>query len=258
MIVLPPNAVALIRDETGSLGEPRAVFPLSTTIKVLGWGTAVVSLLMATAVPIVLSMNLLKGSEGAKSAAIGLAALFGVLGLGLALYMVYFSGLCFLVFRDALVKVHRGRLTILPWKELKHVWIEPTGGGRKFTVTTTAGAKVRFHYEIRNSAALGKTIESEMVNALRPSAERAIDQGETVAFGPLGVSQEGVHKGDDLLPWDELSEFSTGYNPAMRRWQLFIGRKGKLTKWFAGSTHKIPNLQLLTELVHRARPDLDK
>jgi hypothetical protein len=258
MSSLPPDLQTAIHGKDATLGELEAIFPMAPWLRIVGWSLAILFLVMAIALPILMAVDTRPGQEVGKAICGVIAAILGLGGLAFVWWLRSSRGYHLVVFRDALVEVHPPKITLLRWSELNEVWIEPIAIGRKVKVTSTAGATVSFDIGISRPEELVAIVEKRMVDTLLPKAEAVIKTGKNVAFGPLALCEEGLRNGEYLLSWAELSEFSIGYNPGVRRWQLILGQKGKMIKWFVGSTHNIPNLGLFTELVRRARPDLIK
>src|SRR5262249_7794114 len=149
--------------------------------------------------------------------------------------------LSFVVFDDALVKLHRGRTTLFRWDEIKAVRevIHPVGN--RYRITTNDGRRLKLDYQIKNVNALGEVVMGKVMDRLRPRAMRQLEEGGTVNFGPLGVSREGLTCKEKHLPWEDVDRITVARIPQARMVQLQVKQKGKLIPWCMVNVGTLPN-----------------
>ena len=90
---------------------------------------------------------------------------------------------------------------------------------------------------------LGDTVMEEVTDLLFARAEEAIQRGETVEIGEIGISQQGLHGSEGLLHWKEIesAQFQAG--------TFTITQNGKQQPWFQEIITGMPNAMLLLRLV---------
>lgn len=184
-----------------------------------------------------------------------LAALPGVLGL--------------VLFLRAWLRRHR-RVYILPngfawtdgrdkgyiaWPDIREVRQEvtrhsvngiPTGTTHKYALTLSDGSRRVFGDRWPGIGELGDTIDEQSTRLLLPEAVRRFSEGETVAFGPLALSREGIQFKGEALPWEEVKDMnlSAGF--------VTISKEGKWLRWANLAVSQIPNVQTFLTLAGQA------
>jgi hypothetical protein len=100
-----------------------------------------------------------------------------------------------LIFAKALVKMAGNKASIWPWKEISEVYQHYLHPGlflaNKLWITRVDGEKTTIE-GMRDQAALAEEIQNRVARHQLTSAIEAIDDGEAVTFGKLGVSQAGL------------------------------------------------------------------
>ena len=146
----------------------------------------------------------------------------------------------------------RGRRTIpMHWHEIESVSesIWATSGhaqDQSYTCTLRLhGKKYAFSGNIENARELGRTIEREITRRRIASDWQQIKQGEKLRFGPLCISKEGMYKGSDLVPWDQISQVH------IFQGVIAIAKDGVPQKWPLVRIARIPNFFLFVALIHQ-------
>src|SRR5262249_50295146 len=127
-------------------------------------------------------------------------------------------GLRVLVFPEGVVRVQGNRAVAFFWDEVEtvlqkknlHTWTQLLEGKLIYTVTRTSGAQLRFDEAPPNLPLLGGILQRETLKHLVPRALDALRAGETLTFGPLRVTHEGVSRGPETVPWQRLREVKLG------------------------------------------------
>lgn len=116
-----------------------------------------------------------------------------------------------------------------------------------YTVRRPDGTTLKFKDGLRNVESLGNTIARAATQYLTPRAIAAYNSGAPVAFGSLSVSQQGISKGQTLLPWNQFQ----GYQISNGR--LLIRQQGKRLNWSSTPVRNVPNLFVFVALMDSIR-----
>jgi tRNA-binding EMAP/Myf-like protein len=92
---------------------------------------------------------------------------------------------------------------------------------------------------------LGRAIQKEVTQRLLSQAHDALNAGQTVDFGKVGVSRSGIMISKKTIPWKEIKkvDVSDGF--------VTISRVGKHLNWVA-KVADIPNVYVFLTLVNQA------
>jgi hypothetical protein len=241
------------------LGKPLAVFSV-------GGRRLALELLMATVMLLVgltlMALPLLTFFVGPRMGA-GLVKLL-IVGCVLAPASVIVAvrafrtwGLRVLVFPEGLVRYHRGQVATFFWDEIDTVWRKKNTGHLAtatkttlvFTVRLAGGEEFHFDEYLPDLKRLGALIQRESLRHLLPRALEAYHLGETVRFGKMGVSREGLNNGSDTLPWSEVRGLKIDED------KLTISKEGKWLAWHSASVSDIPNSHVFQALVQQILDD---
>ncbi len=155
------------------------------------------------------------------------------------------------VFEGGLVHAD-GTLTEYPWPAIMSVQQKIvrqyvngvyTGTRYLYTVTRNDGRVLKLTQFFDGIAQLGQGISEQVARVHLPHAVAAIQRGETVPFGDLGVHGSGlVSARHGLLPWAELEQVQVvqGY--------VRLRRAGKWLAWSNKPAADIPNLYVFLTL----------
>lgn len=70
---------------------------------------------------------------------------------------------------------------------------------------------------------------------------------EPLSFGPWQLSRQGLHTGNDRIPWSEFHSLQIANG------KLLVRRKGRWKSWRSIEVHTVPNLHLFWALVEELR-----
>jgi hypothetical protein len=155
------------------------------------------------------------------------------------------------VFEGGLVHADRG-LTEYPWPAIMSVqeriirqYVNGvyTGTQYLYTVRRNDGRVLKLTQFYDGIAQLGQGISEQVARVHLPHALAAIQRGETVPFGDLGVHATGVVSArHGLLPWTELEQVQVvqGY--------VRLRKAGKWLAWSHKAAADIPNLYVFLTL----------
>jgi hypothetical protein len=186
-----------------------------------------------------------------------LVAPFFMIPIGVAgfLWCMSLLTLKVILHEGGIAHMRHGKRRLISWNDIKNVWQQITehytngvytGTSYMYTLELEDGS--RFVYTnamLQHVEKLGNVILHHTSEAIFPLALRDYDKGEIVDFGPLGVSQEGLHYGKSLLDWDEITavKIKAGY--------ISVGKRGKWFNWCNIAAASIPNLLVFESLVNQ-------
>lgn len=118
------------------------------------------------------------------------------------------------------------------------------GDDHVFRVRCQNGKELVFRNYLNDLPWLGKIIERETLPYLLPLAVEALENGDTLSFGPITLDAVGLREGPKKeLPWKELGEVKL-----VGGW-LTIMQQGKRRAWLKTSRGQVPNTHILLALV---------
>lgn len=118
------------------------------------------------------------------------------------------------------------------------------GTSYKYTVQRNDGEKLVLDDKFIDVDALGSTITQEATQHMLPKVLTDFDAGQTIAFGPLSVNQQGISNGQNMLPWLEVR------GVFINKGFVIVLQKGKKSSWVNIRVAKVPNVFVLDALVH--------
>lgn len=155
------------------------------------------------------------------------------------------------IFSGGFVFTREGKLDVAHWEEIQAIWhqIERRWHGRAgtdfiniYTIVCADGRRIVFDDQIKDVEKLGNLLNEQIAHVMWPRTIAYYQAGQVIPFGPLGVSQQGISNGRELLPWSEIKEIKFDSE------DVKVHQKGKLGSWEKVSIGEIPNLFLLKAL----------
>lgn len=247
-----PEAVA-------ALGEARAVFRARAWHTVLyvflGMSALVLGLAALAVVVVILAdppkhggwpFHVLLFGLSLLAAAVGMLAKAGRMR-GLAVY----------VCADGLAAVQGERVRALRWDEVTTVQRGTESKRNELSISYPArlcvrgmrGEELEFNEGVAGLAELRQLVQEHTLEHLLAPAAEAYLAGETVPFGELEVSRQGIHHQRDLLPWDQLEEV------AVDREEVVVCATGRKRPVFRVALARVPNTHVLLAIAGHARQD---
>ncbi len=165
-------------------------------------------------------------------------------------------GHCVYVCAEGLVQVKGRQVDVARWDQVvsfvqditRHtyrVYLIPVVRytSHAYTVHLDNGARLTFNDSLRHVERLGTMIERAAAQRLTPRALAAYNSGAPVFFGDLGISQQGITRGQKFLPWSQFQgyEISDGV--------LTISQQGKFLNWASIAVSQFPNLLVFVHLM---------
>jgi hypothetical protein len=155
------------------------------------------------------------------------------------------------VFDQGLVYSSGGATHTWRWDEIAFVWQKivrvsvnfiPVGTRYVYTLQHRNGQTIILDDGLRGIKHLGQTIQEETFTRLMPLAVGAYNNGETLYFGKLSISQQGIGNSKQTIPWSEVKgvEINQGY--------VGVRREGKWLRWANVPAARVPNLFIFLAL----------
>jgi hypothetical protein len=157
-----------------------------------------------------------------------------------------------LVFKEGLARLSGEELEVLRWDEVETVRQKviidfrkaALFGERHLILRRKDGGLVEFDdVMVPRLFRLTVLVQQLSLPQLLTAALEAYGRGETLPFGKLSASREGIRRGRKLLPWGDVRECKAA------RGRLTITRNGRWLPWFRGSVAKVDNVLVLIGLV---------
>ena len=182
--------------------------------------------------------------------------IFGLCGVALGVWS-YIRGLQqaelrVVLYPEGLVHTQRSGTAAYRWDEIKEVRQRiiktrqrggPSSTSHVYTIVDAQGREATFDDKLStNVQALGQTIQEKVTKRLLPQAIQAYNTGETLAFGKLSLSKEGLNTGKETVPWEQIE--SIGF----RAGKIELKRKDKRFASLIAGVDQIPNVYVFMAL----------
>lgn len=172
-------------------------------------------------------------------------AIAGALAAGLLWAAIPGNGQLVQVFGAGVRVVSHGRVTDVAWRDLDYQIVPVKnavnhtilGGGLKSAISLN---------QLTDSQRLQGAVAARTVQSKLQPAIEAVNRGETVSFGRLGVSREGISHGRKQLPWQAFGGL------ALHQGQVSIAQQPKGSFATVG-LGLVTNYALLVHLVEAVR-----
>jgi hypothetical protein len=95
---------------------------------------------------------------------------------------------------------------------------------------------------IDEASSLGLALRNQLLPLLTPSIMNQLESGQSVSFGPLSLSHQGISKSknsSEVLPWSAIA------SSEVKKGELKIKQSGKLFTWGSFAVKKLLNLDVL-------------
>jgi len=121
-------------------------------------------------------------------------------------------------------------------------------GSLKLTLVGKTRRDIKVTSNFQNAGQAIDILVKEIHDRIKPELKRRLGNGDEVAFGPLGLSLQGVSwKGKEKIPVTEIG------NVEISRRKLRVRRQGKMLDSIGVATEKVPNVLLALELLQELR-----
>ncbi|MBV9615825.1 MAG: hypothetical protein JO031_10260 [Ktedonobacteraceae bacterium] len=184
---------------------------------------------------------------------IGVGVMFLLIGLYCLLYPVLYRSWHVYVYSEGFAFTKGSKVDAFRWDQIDCMWQAITrrymngiymGTLYKYTVRGMNGRQVVLNNRIADVGSLGAIISDMVTRVKLPQVLAAFRAGQTITFGRLSVSLQGVSNGKELVPWSQIKEIgvSRGY--------VTVRKEGKWLSWSSVQVAKIPNFFIFFALVN--------
>ena len=206
-----------------------------------------------------------QSQQPGRTVGVILGIIFAGMGLWLAAwpflkrqYKPTESVLVYAFYRDALVFAQNNVWMMLRWDEICEFHGHRPGVPQG-SLRTQDGREMPLYRPVTDPDGLFREVERRLSTRLLPRAQQAVEAGQTVAFGPVGVSKAGLTCNAKSIAWEQVDRVGVevlGPGPTGGLHgiglHLLIGTQGGL--WAAEPFLPLPNRDLLVQLLERVKP----
>lgn len=122
----------------------------------------------------------------------------------------------------------------------------PVGTFYTYTLTGVDGTTAKVNNFFEHPESWGPAIQESVTRAKLQGAMAALERGETLPFGDLAVSAQGVTSAKrGLAQWHEIE------NLTVRNGYVSLGKAGKWLSWSSTEVKKIPDVFLFFAIAER-------
>ncbi len=144
-------------------------------------------------------------------------------------------------------------LNVIRWSRIEKVMRKAyrSDGITEYSITVhrSDGATFLFPHDSLHIAGLGLYIEQRVAQWIAPAVIEQYEQGDTLTFGKLKVSRQGLHYNKSTMPWSEV--YRANILSATTS-SISIRQRGQQSDWQQISVNNTPNVYLLKLLIEYA------
>lgn len=155
--------------------------------------------------------------------------------------------------------IERGRLgSAIPWEDIKAIHTSsvrygpgPLAWGRRdeLILVTREGRRYRLRQAMDDFDELAGAVKQGVYPTLLDAYTRAFNHAQSLPFGPLQVTPEGIHNGRKVLPWSQV-----GQARLERGWLTVTPSQGQPGPRLRFPAHAIPNVDVCLQLIQELTP----
>ncbi len=158
------------------------------------------------------------------------------------------------LYEDGFAYNQRKGLQQTRWDQVEAVWQNVTkhyyngiytGTTHVYTVRTQDQTKFVLDDKLQKVEDLGRAVQQGASNALFPRYIQALQSGQRLNFGPLGLDREKLYSGNKELPWSEIKAIKVD------RGTISVKKEKGWFSWASVTVPQIPNFFIFLEIVSR-------
>ncbi len=134
------------------------------------------------------------------------------------------------------------------WDQIQAIWEKVTRSRYSntflYTVQRSDGKVFRQGSPLVNCRDMGVRMMREVTKVHLPAAKAAYNAGQTLTFGPVNVTMQGLNNGKEMVPWDQIGRIT------LQQGKLGFEKEGRTLTLSSVKTADIPNLSVLIALVN--------
>ena len=162
------------------------------------------------------------------------------------------------VYDNGLIYVGQNSLQCIYWQNVQTVWHKverqtssnSNGYSRitikhTYTVNCIDGTFLKLDDTFAHVRQLGGSLEVETAPYILPGVLSTYQMSQSVVFGPLAVTPEGLRYGAKTLPWTEMESININEYHG----QIVIKKRGNLLVWASIGLGNLPNIEVFRMLI---------
>ena len=158
------------------------------------------------------------------------------------------------LYEDGLAVNRRQGLQVVRWNQVD--WVKQaitrhyyngvyTGTTHLYTIATQDQVKIQLSDQLSKIEDLGKAVQQGVSGALWPRYLRALQAGQRLTFGPLGLDSQKLYSGNKELPWSEIKAIS------IKKGIISVKKEKGWFNWASVTVPQIPNFFIFLEIAGR-------
>jgi len=184
---------------------------------------------------------------------IGVGVVFLLAALYCLLYPFIYRSWYVYVYSEGFAFSKGRKIDAFRWDQIDCMWQRITrqymngiymGTQYKYTIRGLNKRQVVLNNRITNIGSLGNIISDMVTRVKLPLVLAAFKAGNTITFGSLSVSLQGVSNSKELISWNQIKEI--GVNGGI----VTVKKEGKWLSWSSVQVANIPNFFIFLALVN--------
>jgi hypothetical protein len=189
-----------------------------------------------------------------------------VVSLAGLLVAAFFAYLCYSgfttraqVYEHGLSYTRRNTTSTIRWDEVEAIWQHvmtyrvrvlifyiPVKTAHKYVIRKKlTGETITLNDTLGNVGELGDHIQDHVLRHMLPGAIETYNNGGTLEFGKLSISQIGISNSKETIPWEQVS------GVRIAEGHIIVKKTGKWLRWAGADVGKTPNVFLFITMIDR-------
>jgi hypothetical protein len=186
--------------------------------------------------------------------------IFCIVGISISWSRLRSSRKVVYLYEHGLVDSRKSKPTIIRYENIQNLWfmirldVAPFVAARheEYKLKTNDGQTHYFRESIDGIGEIGSFLQEKVCAVQLPEAMTQLNQGDSLPFGGLTLSAQGMRWRKRVLPWAELEKVETqtlGTDKRKDVYLVLLQTGGNPEGWVVMPRDRIPNLLLLLTLI---------
>lgn len=156
------------------------------------------------------------------------------------------------LYEHGFIDARKGRPTVALYRDIESIKIDITNLSEFYRLQLKNGRRLTFGLAVNNLRACGNLLQEKMIEQQLPEMLQRLRDNDSIRFGPLTVTQSGLMRGKDLLPWQDLvtAQAVSQKLGKSRHVYLEISARHLTRPWAMIRRVYFPNPNLFISLIH--------
>lgn len=176
---------------------------------------------------------------------------FSILAVIHVIVDFYNRNLCIYHFDQGLIRTKGNQIEVVRWEHVRAIFVEIRRKEHRtnylYTIECDDGARIMLTDVVERIETLGQNVQQSILNALWPSVVASYQAGNSLSFGPLSVSMQGIAQGIEVLPWNQVQDVKQ-VQDIIKRDYIDVKSVGKTSNWSHTLVSRIPNVIIFLRL----------